>query len=121
MQQTESDIRSRLLVARLPAMPQILLKLLEHCQNDDAGLVDLAELIAQDPGIASKILAVANSSAYHRSGQKVGIEQSLTAIGTDMVKTLVISESVFQIFDNFFPKQTPPICAASGRIRWPLP
>ena len=98
---SDSDIRSRLLVARLPAMPQILLKLLEHCQNDDAGMAELADLIAKDPGIASKIFAVANSSAYHRSGTKVGLEQSLAAIGTDMVKTLVISESVFQIFNNF--------------------
>lgn len=101
MHHTESDIRSRLLVARLPAMPQILLKLLEHCQNDDAGTADLANLIAKDPGITSKIFAVANSSAYHRSGVKLGLEQALSAIGTDMVKTLVISESVFQIFNNF--------------------
>ncbi|MBC7414383.1 MAG: HDOD domain-containing protein [Herminiimonas sp.] len=100
MLQTDSDIRSRLLVARLPAMPQILLKLLEHCQNDDAGMGELASLIAKDPGIASKILSVANSSAYHRNGQKAGLEQSLASIGTDMVKTLVISESVFQIFNN---------------------
>ena len=101
MQLPESDIRSRLLLARLPAMPQILLKLLEHCQNDDAGMADLAALIAKDPGIASKIFAVANSSAYHRGGMKAGLEHSLAAIGTDMVKTLVISESVFQIFSNF--------------------
>lgn len=101
MHSTEPDIRSRLLVARLPAMPQILLKLLEHCQDDAAGMSDLADLIAKDPGIASKIFSVANSSAYHRSGVKLGLEQALAAIGTDMVKTLVISESVFQIFNNF--------------------
>ena len=101
MQLSEPDIRSRLLVARLPAMPQILLKLIEHCQNDSAGMAELAALVAKDPGIASKIFAVANSSAYHRGGMKVGLEQSLAAIGTDMVKTLVISESVFQIFNNF--------------------
>ena len=101
MQHSDSDIRSRLLAVRLPAMPQILLKLLEHCQNDDAGMADLAGLIAKDPGIAAKILTVANSSAYHRSGLKVGLESALAAVGTDMVKTLVISESVFQIFNNF--------------------
>lgn len=100
MHYIETDIRSRLLVARLPAMPQILLKLLEHCQNDDAGMPELAALIAQDPAITSKIFAVANSSAFHRSGVKPGLEQALTAIGTEMVKTLVISESVFQMFNN---------------------
>lgn len=101
MQQADSDIRKRLLVARLPAMPQILLKLIAQCQTDDVGMAALAELVGKDPGMTGKILGVANSSAYHRSSRKVGLEQSLTALGTDMIKTLVISESVFQVFNNF--------------------
>ncbi len=101
MHQADSDIRNRLLVARLPAMPQILLKLIEQCQSEEVGMAALAELIGKDPGMTGKILGVANSSAYHRSGRKVGLEHSLTALGTDMIKTLVISESVFQVFNNF--------------------
>ena len=101
MHQADPDIRNRLLVARLPAMPQILLKLIEQCQSETAGMAALSELIAQDPGMTSKILGVANSSAYYRSGRKVGLEQALMAIGLDMIKTLVISESVFQVFNNF--------------------
>lgn len=61
----------------------------------------LAELIGKDPGMTGKILGVANSSAYHRNGRKVGLEHSLMALGADMIKTLVISESVFQVFNNF--------------------
>jgi hypothetical protein len=38
MHQLDNDIRNRLLVARLPAMPQILIKLIEHLQADDAGM-----------------------------------------------------------------------------------
>ena len=101
MHQADPDIRNRLLVARLPAMPQILLKLIEQCQSEAAGMAALSELIAQDPGMAGKILGVANSSAYYRSGRKVGLEHSLMALGVDMIKTLVISESVFQVFNNF--------------------
>jgi HD-like signal output (HDOD) protein/signal transduction histidine kinase len=98
----DHDIRNRLLVARLPAMPQILVKLIELCQTDEAGMADLARLIATDPGMTTKCLGLANSSAYHRGpGLKVGLEQSLSALGTDMIKTLVISESVFQTFNNF--------------------
>lgn len=83
-------------------MPQILLKLIEQCQDEDAGMPELAELISQDAGMASTILAVANSPAYHRSGgKKANLYQALTAIGTDMIKTLVISESVFQMFNDF--------------------
>ncbi len=101
MHQSDHDIRNRLLIARLPAMPQILIKLIEHLQADDLGMQELAALISKDAGMTSKILAVANSSAYHRSSRSVGLEQSLVALGTDMIKTLVISESVFQTFNNF--------------------
>ena len=101
MQQTDHDIRNRLLIARLPAMPQILIKLLEHLQADDLGMAELAALIANDAGMTAKILAVANSSAYHRVHRQVGLEPALMALGTDMIKTLVISESVFQTFNSF--------------------
>ena len=101
MHQADSDIRNRLLVARLPAMPQILLKLIEQCQTEDVGMAALADLVSKDPGMTGKILGVANSSAYHRSGRKFGLEQSLMTLGSDMIKTLVISESVYQVFNNF--------------------
>jgi HD-like signal output (HDOD) protein/signal transduction histidine kinase len=101
MHQSDHDIRNRLLIARLPAMPQILIKLIEHLQADDAGMPELAALIAKDAGMATKILSVASSSAYHRNGRAVGLEQALVSLGTDMIKTLVISESVFQTFNNF--------------------
>jgi len=47
---TESeDIRNKLLVARLPAMPQILLKLMELCQDEDAGMAEIAKLVDLAP------------------------------------------------------------------------
>ncbi len=101
MNQPDSDIRHRLTIARLPAMPQILLKMIEHCQTEEIGMTSLAQLVAKDPGMTSKILGVANSSSYHRQGRKFGLEQSLMALGADMIKTIVISESVFQVFNNF--------------------
>ncbi|MBC7685974.1 MAG: HDOD domain-containing protein [Bdellovibrionales bacterium] len=101
MDQPDHDIRSRLLIARLPAMPQILIKLIEHLQADDLGMPELAALVATDAGMSAKLLCVANSSAYHRSGRSIGLEQSLVALGTDMIKMLVIGESVFQTFNNF--------------------
>ena len=99
--QPDQDIRNRLLIARLPAMPQILIKLLAHLQADDLGMPELAALVAKDAGMTGKILTVANSSAYHRSGRQANLEQAMVALGTDMIKTLVISDSVFQTFNSF--------------------
>ena len=97
----DQDIRNRLLIARLPAMPQILIKLLAHLQADDLGMPELAALVAKDAGMTGKILSVANSSAYHRGGRQPNLEQAMVALGTDMIKTLVISDSVFQTFNSF--------------------
>ncbi|WP_460836166.1 HDOD domain-containing protein [Massilia agri] len=82
-------------------MPQILVRLIEHLQADDLGMPELASLISKDAGMTGKLLAVANSSAYQRHHRNVNLEQSLVALGTDMIKTLVISDSVFQTFNNF--------------------
>jgi putative nucleotidyltransferase with HDIG domain len=101
MFQTELDLRNRLLVARLPAMPQILLKLIELCQADEAGMGELAKLIANDAGMTAKIMTVANSAAYHRGDRKVSLVQALGVLGADMIKTLVISESIYQTFNAF--------------------
>jgi len=98
---SDQDIRNRLLVARLPAMPQILIKLLAHLQADDLGMAELAALVAKDAGMTGKILGVANSSAYHRGSRQVSLEQSMMALGTDMIKILVIGDSVFQTFSSF--------------------
>ncbi len=82
-------------------MPEILFKLLELCQADEAGMGELAKLIANDAGMTSKVLGVANSAAYHRGGQKVGLMQALGIMGADAIKTLVISESVLHTFNGF--------------------
>lgn len=95
------DIRQRLKAVRLPSMSQILLKLMEMCQSEDAGISELARLVAQDPAIAAKMMAVANSSAYHRGDASHSLEQALSTLGTDMIKMIVINESVFQVFDKF--------------------
>jgi HD-like signal output (HDOD) protein/signal transduction histidine kinase len=82
-------------------MPQILIKLLAHLQADDLGMPELAALVAKDAGMTGKILTVANSSAYHRNSRQPNLEQAMVSLGTDMIKTLVISDSVFQTFNSF--------------------
>jgi putative nucleotidyltransferase with HDIG domain len=95
------DIRNRLLVARLPTMPQVLIKLIDLCQAEEVGVAELAKLIGNDPGLTSRVMRVANSAAYQRSGRKLGLQQALATLGADLVKSLLISESVFQTFNGF--------------------
>lgn len=97
----DPDIRNRLSAARLPAMPQILLELVGHCQTDEMRMAEVAALVAKDAALTARILGAANASSYHRAAQPVSLERALIALGSAMVRTLLISESVSQIFDNF--------------------
>jgi HD-like signal output (HDOD) protein/signal transduction histidine kinase len=98
---TAPDIRSRLSAARLPAMPQILLQLIEHCDADEMRMADVAKLVAKDVALTAKIFELAvNGSSYHRSNRPASIEQALNALGSDMVRTLLIRESIAQVFDG---------------------
>lgn len=99
---TNEDIQNRLLVARLPSPPQTLLKLLSLCQSDDAGIFELADLIANDPALSAKVLMVAHSAAYHRTdANPLTLLQACSRLGTALIKVLVISETVVQTFNGF--------------------
>ena len=79
MLNSDQDIRHRLSVARLPAMPHILIKLIACCQDEDMGLDDFVDLISKDAAVAMRILGAANSTAYPHFGHKPGLRQSLLA------------------------------------------
>jgi len=98
MERQRLDIRSRLAAARLPAIPQVLVQLIAQCEADNAGMTALAQLLANDPALSAKVLRVATSPAYHRGPHVASLERALTTIGIDMVRTLLITESVYQAF-----------------------
>lgn len=95
------DLRGKLTLARLPTMPQILLRLLDLCHRDDVNLTDLAALISRDAGMAAKIFAVSSSAAFAGRGRPATLEQCLSLLGMNAIKTIVINESILQVFNRF--------------------
>lgn len=99
---TAEDIRSRLLVAKLPSPPQTLLKLMRLCQAEDAGIKELADLITLDPALSAKVLAVAHSAAYHQAeASPLSLLQACSRLGTEFIKVLALAEMVTQTFNAF--------------------
>ncbi|MDB5853588.1 MAG: histidine kinase [Herminiimonas sp.] len=101
----DQQIRSRLSAARLPVMPHILLHLIERCQSDDCSIGALAQLVSYDPGMSARLLKVASNRAYSRGGNLPSLERALTAIGLDMARTLVVTESIYQTFNQMSPEK----------------
>jgi len=100
LNQIDNDIRARLEAARLPTFPSTFLKLMEQCQSDVVGFAEILHLVEQDAGMVAKILGLANSSAYSRGTPIATLERAMQFIGTEMIKIIVINESVSQVFDK---------------------
>lgn len=98
MHMTMPDIKARLLATRLPALPQVLMKVMQACSDENVGMEELADFVAQDAALAARVLQVATSPAFHAGSHVAGIRQALATIGLDMVRTLLVTQSVYQTF-----------------------
>ena len=81
----------------LPTLPIIASKLLVLTAQEDTTLTDIAALISQDMGLSTKILRVANSSFYSFPQQIASINQAVSILGLNAVRSLVLSFSFLSL------------------------
>lgn len=86
---------------KLPSLPHILIEMLNACQSNTANYQHISEIISRDPAIAARIISLANSSFYSRGDQIHSLDRALLVLGTDTIKTTVITASVQQFFSGF--------------------
>lgn len=82
----------------IPSLPTLYGELTAALQSDDFTLSGIARIISKDVGMAAKILQLANSAFVGSSGRVSSLSQALTLIGTETVRTLVLSVHVFSQF-----------------------
>lgn len=87
-------------ITNLPTLPHILLRVLDMCNHDDASLKAVAEIISKDAALSSKVIGASNTAQFNRQNKFVSLDQNLALLGLDMVKTITISSSFFQVFNN---------------------
>ncbi|MGD9948973.1 MAG: HDOD domain-containing protein [Desulfobulbus sp.] len=81
----------------LPTLPIIASKLLVLTAQEETTLTDIAELIAQDIALSTRILRVANSSFYSFPQQIASINQAVSILGLNAVRSLVLSFSFLSL------------------------
>lgn len=83
----------------LPSLPTLYNELTAFLQKQDPSLKQIAEIISKDVSMAAKILQLANSAFVGANGRVSSLVQALSLIGTETVRTLVLSVHVFSHFD----------------------
>lgn len=99
------DIRGKLMLARLPTMSPVLVQLLDLCQRDDLNLSDLSTLISRDAGMVAQIFTLSTSAAFQGRTRPASLDQCLSLLGINTIKTLVINGSVMQVFNRLVDRQ----------------
>lgn len=82
-------------IAELPAAPSLYLKLTQTLNDPNAPANAAANLVSQDPAIASKVLRLCNS-AYFSGGRTVSdIRSAVIRLGQENLRRLVLASEVF--------------------------
>jgi len=94
-------VYDRLISARLPSLPQVLLELLALCDREDVGMAEIAAVVAKDASVSARLVATANSPFFSPKRGLQDIDQCLAVMGTSIVRRLALNQSVAELFGRF--------------------
>ncbi|SHJ07322.1 diguanylate cyclase [Malonomonas rubra DSM 5091] len=77
----------------LPTLSTVASKLINITGKEETTIYDITKLIAQDVSLSTKILKVVNSSFYNFPNEVGTIQQAVAILGTNAVRSLVLSFS----------------------------
>lgn len=80
---------------RLPSPPRLFLALQRVIADPASGTLQAAQVVAQDPGLATRVLRMANSALFNRGTPVVDLNAAAAQLGMDVLAQVVLSCEVF--------------------------
>lgn len=90
-------------ITRAPALavlPQITNQILRLADKPDVSAKQIAALVEREPGLAAKLLKIANSSFYGVSGKILSVAHAVTFLGIGTVRSLAIGQAYQQLISS---------------------
>jgi HD-like signal output (HDOD) protein len=81
----------------LSTIPVLLGKILRITQDENSSIRDLHKLITFDQALAQRVLRMANSAAFARSGQIKDIDQAIMFLGFSRIRSIAIGMTVMSV------------------------
>lgn len=95
--QPEDILKTVLSSPELPTLPTVASALISLTSREDTTLSDIADLVSKDIALSAKILKVSNSAFYSFPQQIGSINQAVSILGINAVRSLVLSFSFLSI------------------------
>lgn len=86
----------------LPALPDIVNKVLEHIDSPQSNTGDFQEIISNDPVLTAKVLKMSNSAYYGFPREIVTLSEAVIILGLETLKSLVIAASAYKSLNQNF-------------------
>ena len=85
-------------IPNLPSIPRVVQELITSLGDEDADIGSLVKQVKQDQSLSARVLRLANSSYYGASHKVGAIDDAVTLIGLNSLRTLVIASGVSGAF-----------------------
>ncbi len=95
-QQLKQAVESDQLV--LPTLPEVALKIREAVESENTSAQQIADTLSQDASLSARLIQVANSPLYRTRNPIEDLQMAVTRLGIRMVRDLVISLAMKQIY-----------------------
>ena len=84
--------------SRLVTLPEVYLRARRALQSDVASLAEVADIIACDPGMTTRLLRIANSAFFGFTTKVQTVARAINILGTQQVHDLLLATSVSEAF-----------------------
>ncbi len=82
------------------SLPAAYIRLKQVIDAEDTSMADVAEVVSLDPGLAARLLRIANSAFFGLPSQVDTITRATSILGTRQIHDLALATSVAQSFDG---------------------
>jgi HD-like signal output (HDOD) protein/CheY-like chemotaxis protein len=82
-------------VGPLPAVPHVYSELTRRLSDPSVSVLELAELVAEDSGLAAQVLRMANSAYFGRDRGVTNLVDASARLGTRLLRSLVLTAELY--------------------------
>lgn len=87
----------------LPALPQIVSRILEMLGDDEINVESISTQIVNDPAVVGHILAAANAGALGAGGRVDSVPQAILLLGISRVRDITLATAIIDRFKSVSP------------------
>ncbi|MDH5392854.1 MAG: HDOD domain-containing protein [Gammaproteobacteria bacterium] len=84
----------------IASLPSVFTRIDKLINDSGSNLVDIANVISEDPGLSIRLLKIANSAMFNFSAEIDSITRAVAVIGTRQLRDLVLATQVISLFKH---------------------